>query len=117
MHFLRNIYNRIFYGNAIFDSLSAPRSGQWKSIRDAHIKNNPTCYACGRSEYLIVHHIVPFHLNPELELDPNNLLTLCQGKHINCHITFGHNYNWTKTNLNVKQDAESFRKITEKWHI
>ena len=53
------------------------RSSGWRSVRNEHIENNPTCAACGRRDDLDVHHIVPYHVDPDRELDPTNLITLC----------------------------------------
>jgi hypothetical protein len=67
---------------------SKSRSPGWNDLRDQHIKNNPVCAACGTAKMLHVHHIMPFNENPLLELDPDNLITLCG---INdCHINLGH---------------------------
>jgi hypothetical protein len=52
-----------------------------------------------------VHHIHPFHLYPNLELEPSNLLTLCETGG-NCHIMLGHLKNWKSYNLGVRKDAE-----------
>ena len=46
------------------------RSSGWRSVRNEHIENNPTCAACGRRDGLEVHHIVPYHVDPSKELDP-----------------------------------------------
>ena len=54
---------------------------------------------------LEVHHVRPFHLFPNLELDPANLLTLCETGG-NCHIMIGHLKNWKSYNLDVRKDAE-----------
>jgi len=71
---------------------------------------------CGGVKKIEVHHIIPFSQNPELELDPNNLITLCETKKygINCHLLIGHcgNYRWS--NPDVVQDANYWRlKIIE----
>jgi 5-methylcytosine-specific restriction endonuclease McrA len=116
MQCIINFFRHIFYDAAVFGQLSVPRSSRWKKTREEHIKNNPTCFACGRSEYLTVHHITPFHIEPNLELAPDNLLTLCQGKGLNCHFVFGHRYNWTTHNPDVKKDCISFREIITSWH-
>ena len=78
------------------------RSPKWRKVRAEHIKNNPQCAACGRKESLEVHHIVPYHINPELELEPSNLITLC-GKY--CHFIFGHLMDWKSWNENVVRDC------------
>lgn len=56
------------------------RSSKWDKVRDDFIKLNPSCAVCGSTKNLQVHHKKPFHLFPELELDVNNLVTLCEGK-------------------------------------
>jgi len=78
------------------------RSPKWRSVRNEHIKNNPTCAACGRKDGLEVHHIVPYHVDPSKELDPTNLITLC-GKY--CHFVFGHLMDWKSWNENVVRDS------------
>ena len=81
------------------------RSPRWSAVRTAHLKRNPTCAACGSSDKLEVHHVRPFHLFPNLELDPANLMTLCENGG-NCHIMLGHLKNWKSYNLDVRKDAE-----------
>lgn len=48
------------------------RSPEWPHVREEFLKACPACAACGGTEDLNVHHIQPFHLHPELELDPAN---------------------------------------------
>jgi 5-methylcytosine-specific restriction enzyme A len=81
------------------------RSSQWRKVRAEHLKKHPTCAACGRKEGLEVHHIVPYHISPERELDPTNLITLC-GKY--CHFVFGHFMDWKSWNDEVIQDCEDY---------
>ena len=78
------------------------RSPKWRSVRNQHVEDNPTCAACGRKTDLQVHHIVPYHVDPSRELDPTNLITLC-GKH--CHFVFGHLMDWKSWNENVVRDS------------
>jgi len=58
-----------------------------------------------------VHHVVPFHLAPDLELEPGNLLTLCESKKygINCHQLIGHLGNYRRWNPSVREDATVWR--------
>ena len=70
------------------------RSSKWPKVRKEHLKEQPFCVICGRKWNLQVHHIEPFHLKPELELDPKNLVTFC-GR---CHLLFGHLNNWKRYN-------------------
>lgn len=89
-------------------ALEKKRSPKWPETRRAHLKVQPICQACGGSDKLQVHHIRPFHLHPELELDPNNLLTLCEKRGHDCHFVFGHFHNWTLYNPNVIADVEYY---------
>ena len=93
--------------------INVTRSTKWPTIRKHHLEANPTCALCGSSDNLEVHHVKPFHLNPDLELDPNNLITLCESSKggVNCHLFFGHLGNYrTGVNANVKADAAEWSK-------
>jgi 5-methylcytosine-specific restriction endonuclease McrA len=81
------------------------RSWKWSDVRKEHLKIQPTCQACGRSDNLEVHHIEPFHLRPEKELDPNNLITLCSKP---CHLTFGHLMDYKSWNMDVVNDCSNY---------
>lgn len=82
------------------------RSSKWPALRKSFLEANPTCAACGCSTDLEVHHIKPYHKNPELELDPSNLIVLCDrpGPE-NHHLTVGHLGNFRKENPEVVDDA------------
>ena len=84
------------------------RSSKWGKVRKQHLEENPSCAACGETKKLEVHHIKPFHTNPELELDPTNLITLCEtaSKGIICHMNIGHNGDYKNCNENVIEDAK-----------
>lgn len=81
------------------------RSPHWPPVRAAHLAQHPFCAACGGKEHLQVHHKKPVHLFPELELEPTNLVTLCEGPGRGCHFIFGHLYSWFSFNKNVDKDA------------
>lgn len=87
--------------------LFSRRSSKWPTLRKSFLETNNSCAACGSTEHLEVHHIEPFHENPSLELDPNNLITLCDkpGKD-NCHLEIGHLGSFKNKNPNVRADAE-----------
>jgi len=87
--------------------LDPARSGKWKGVRDAHLKVQPCCVICGGTKSLNVHHIQPFHLHPELELDPTNLITLCESgkKGLNCHLLIGHLGNFRNINPTSVTDS------------
>lgn len=90
--------------------LSSKRSSHWASVRKAHLEKNPVCAVCGGREHLEVHHKLPFHLDPSLELDPNNLITLCEAKKdgVNCHLFVGHLGNFKSYNKDVEADARNW---------
>jgi 5-methylcytosine-specific restriction protein A len=69
--------------------ISAKRSSRWPTLEKHFKAAHPTCAACGSKKRLNVHHCMPFHLDPSLELDPNNLITLCMGAK-ECHLRLGH---------------------------
>ena len=94
----------VIQGKATFKN---KRSSQWSSIRKQYLKKFPTCAVCGGKEKLEVHHIKPFHEHPELELDSNNLITLCESKShgVVCHLFVGHCGDYKKINPDVVEDA------------
>jgi len=83
------------------------RSPHWPSTRDAFLKLNAHCVCCGGTKRLQVHHVQPFHLHPDLELDPSNLITLCMFKS-ECHLFIGHGDDWRSWNPDVRKDAAEF---------
>lgn len=88
-----------------FFDLKYGRSSKWHNVRLQHLKDNPKCAACGRETGLEVHHIVPYNINPQLELDSNNLITLCDKY---CHFVFGHLMDWKSWNSNVVEDCKTY---------
>lgn len=90
-----------------------PRSPHWPKARADWLAIHGECEACGQKDNLNVHHVVPFHDNPALELDPTNFVTLCTDGigHTNCHLMIGHAGNFKCHNPNVREDAKAFRKM------
>lgn len=86
---------------------SRSRSPSWDKVRDAHLECHPVCAACGASDNLQVHHIIPYRVEASRELDPSNLITLCMGKH-DCHLHVGHGGSFKYYNPNVISDALLF---------
>lgn len=84
------------------------RSDQWPKTRKAHLKLQPACVVCGDKKDPQVHHVKPFHLHPELELELSNLITLCEGMERNCHRLFGHLDNFKSINVNARRDAKAW---------
>jgi hypothetical protein len=67
------------------------RSPKWSTVRDKFIRANPRCAACGTAKELEAHHVLPYQIRPELELDETNLIQFCRS----CHFAIGHGYDWT----------------------
>ena len=91
-----------------------PRSSEWVQVLSDFVRKHPRCEACGSGYNLNVHHIVPFHQRPDLELVEDNLITLCR-EH---HFRIGHDPDgkgprkpsWLESNPNVRQDAKNWSK-------
>lgn len=91
------------------------RSSQWQSVRSRFVHEHPHCEACGSTAQLNVHHVKPFKDYPELELDADNLITLCR-EH---HFRIGHDPDgpwgplrpsWMLSNPLVREDCKRWRK-------
>lgn len=90
------------------------RSSKWKAVRQAFLQGK-RCAACGGVDYLEAHHIVPFHIDPSLELDIKNLIALCDRPgRSNCHLDIGHLGNWKLDNPNVITDSRQAFKTAKK---
>ena len=103
--------------NAIKDRVSgkvpllSKRSNQWPKYEHAWLKDNAECAACGAKEKLQVHHVKPFHLDPSLELNFNNYISLCEAKGgPECHLHIGHHGNFKNENPAVREEAAAARK-------
>lgn len=80
---------------------ATPRSKDWAKLRSDWLEQCPACFICGCNNHLQVHHIKPYHLFPELELDTGNLMTLCVHPYRMCHFIFGHLWNWKTYNAKI----------------
>ena len=81
--------------------LGSRRSPDWRDFRNEHVKDY--CEFCLKDNLpLEVHHIQPFHLFPELELDPDNVVTGCRP----CHLKFFNLGSFRSYNIDVKEDIE-----------
>lgn len=104
MQIVKNIVE-IIQGKRLWNQ---KRSKFWSKLRKQFIKDNKTCAICGSKHKLEVHHKLPFNTHPELELDINNLITLCENKKygVNCHLLFGHLGNYKRYNPNIEEDIK-----------
>lgn len=85
--------------------LFGKRSALWKRVRAEHLLAFPSCAVCGQTNFLEVHHVLPFSKFPELELTPSNLITLCETPATNHHYVFGHLGYWHDWNPRVREVA------------
>lgn len=83
------------------------RSKNWREVRAANIKK--FCEVCGKKGALLkpleLHHVLPFHIAPELELLSENLFTACR----DCHFKFCHLTDFKSWNEHVREDAAAFQ--------
>lgn len=86
-------------------AVSAKRSDKWPTVEKHFLQEHSKCAACGGIKKLNVHHIVPFSTDRTLELDINNLITLCMGEK-ECHLMLGHGDDFKFHNENVVNDAK-----------
>jgi 5-methylcytosine-specific restriction enzyme A len=95
------------------------RSSKWESVRKKHLADHPICEICEGKARLNVHHIKPFHLHPELELEPTNLITLCESNShgINCHLLVGHLGNFKNINPNSVEDSKLWNSKLKEMHF
>jgi 5-methylcytosine-specific restriction endonuclease McrA len=84
--------------------LLSRRSSHWPKVRADWLAKNGSCAACGQTDHLQVHHVKPFHIDPSLELDESNLITLCEDEYL-CHLHIGHLGSFKNENPNVREDA------------
>lgn len=83
----------------------ATRSPKWSKVRSKHLAKSPCCAACGSCTKPEVHHIIPVHIDPAKELDPGNLITLCDKY---CHFAIGHLMSYHSWNENIIDDAKIY---------
>ena len=95
------------------------RSPKWAAVRKEHLKKFPKCAICEGTQQLNVHHIKPFHLHPDLELEPSNLITLCEcaSYGIICHILVGHLGDYKNINPNSVEDAKIWNAKLKEQHF
>ena len=91
-------------------TLTQKRSSKWGKIRKEFLKKNSKCNVCGEKKKLEIHHIRPFNLHPELELEEHNLISLCESRKggIVCHLAIGHLGSYRSYNKDVRLDAENW---------
>lgn len=106
------------HGADVAEQHGIRRSPHWPAVEHAFRKDKPWCEACGKDKPiergLQVHHVIPFHFvillgRPELELDPRNLIGLCETEEgltlPNHHLLLGHLDDFQTSNPNVRDSA------------
>jgi 5-methylcytosine-specific restriction protein A len=97
----------------------AARAGGWSRERGLWLRDHGLCAVCGFDENLNVHHIIPYHVRKDLELDRGNFITLGErcptGNH---HLLYGHLGDWKSWNANVvAMAAEMYKLIHSRPHV
>ncbi len=101
------------HGTHIARTHGHERSSEWSRVAKEHRLREPACMACGyKGRKLQVHHIKPFHLHPQLELDPHNLITLCEARGREHHLLLGHLGAWESYNEHIREDVKRFYRKT-----
>jgi len=99
--------NLLSFVTKTFFDLGVPRSGGWSTVRKHHLEKEGWCRICGGIDELQVHHKIPFHFNPTLELNEGNLITLCEKLGKDCHLKYGHLGSWKQYNPEISEIAVS----------
>lgn len=86
--------------------LKGGRSGAWRGLEKRILQAQSSCEVCGATVRLQVHHVKPFHLHPDLEMEPDNLVVLCMGKN-ECHLQIGHGGAFRYFNPKVREHIAS----------
>ncbi len=82
------------------------RSPSWPLARRDWLLEHPYCSCCGGKENVEVHHKIPVHINPKLELVQSNFQTLCMLQTRLCHWLTGHGgRSWQDYNPYSEEDA------------
>src|SRR5271156_5004266 len=95
------------------------RSPRWAACEKTFRGVHPQCVCClvKSTTHIQIHHRFPFHYcvalgRPDLELDMRNLITLCEWPSHpspDHHLIVGHLDDFQSSNLDVAEDASTFR--------
>jgi len=98
---------------------SDPQSPKWSGVCREFLQTHSVCAVCSTQKDLQFHHIIPFHLYPDLKLNPDNLITLCTSKYwgFNCHLIAGHGWNFRYENPWILEDIEKLKVIADPKYI
>ena len=105
---IRTLTGMVSDGTQALLAFLANRAPRWPKLRREHLEREPRCAACGTKEGVVPHHVVLVSVDPRMELEPTNLITLCESKTHNCHLIWGHLLDWSKGNPHVRADAAAY---------
>ena len=91
--------------------LSIARDKRWAKESRQFLADNPHCVVCGTTDYCVVHHVKPFHLFPELEMDWRYWRTVCETPSHNDHFAVGHLFNWSRYNQEFDELAKRIKDL------
>lgn len=101
---------KLFDKNPLYYDLvtGKPRHKDWYKKSRIFITKQPWCSACGVKELknLVVHHKIPVHIAPELEMVETNWKVICETPSMNCHLYIAHLKIWTSYNKDIDEDCE-----------
>lgn len=83
------------------------RAPGWARLRARWLEDHPCCAVCGTCVDCVPHHVVPVHVDPARELDPDNLITLCPPH----HLLVGHLMSWRSWGPLVRAYANLWREM------
>lgn len=83
----------------------ARRSPKWPAWVKSFLQGK-VCACCGSRGPLTGHHVIPFHVRPDLELVEGNVRPVCEGQ--DCHLVIGHLKDWKLWNEDFDRDAAAF---------
>ena len=89
-------------------TFGSARHKDWRKVRKEHLRLHPYCAITGSKKKRQVHHIIPFFIRPDLELEPTNLITLSGKKILGVkpHQFFGHLGNFRRYNPDIDRDSK-----------
>jgi 5-methylcytosine-specific restriction endonuclease McrA len=88
---VRRALSRLFGRKPVGPADDSARDPRFRSAEREFIRRNPVCAGCGGSA-TTAHHVIPFHVRPDLEMDESNWAPVCP----DCHFVDGHARNWRK---------------------
>ena len=91
------------------------RSPKWRALSDRFLKEHPACAATGRIKgkgiIVVAHHIIPYHVQPDLELEWENLIPMSEGGTWNAHLWMAHLGEWADWNPRIREDAAEMKEL------